>query len=146
MRLLLSVALLCGLGMTAVGTGADDYEEEIEAWRVEREASLKADDSWLTVSALFFLREGETSFGSSPRNDLTLPARVPAAAGVFELRNGTVTARAPAGGALTVNGEAVTSAQLYPAERRATLTIGSVSLWVHHSGERLAIRPARRWV
>ena len=140
MRLLLSVALLCGLGMTAVGTGADDYEEEIEAWRVEREASLKADDSWLTVSALFFLREGETSFGSSPRNDLTLPARVPAAAGVFELRNGTVTARAPAGGALTVNGEAVTSAQLYPAERRATLTIGSVSLWVHNSGERLAIR------
>ncbi len=140
MRLLLSVALLCGLGMTAVGAGADDYEEEIEAWRVEREASLKADDSWLTVSALFFLREGETSFGSSPRNDLTLPARVPAAAGVFELRNGTVTARAPAGGALTVNGEAVTSAQLYPAERRATLTIGSVSLWVHHSGERLAIR------
>ena len=58
MRLLLSVALLCGLGMTAVGTGADDYEEEIEAWRIEREASLKADDSWLTVSALFFLREG----------------------------------------------------------------------------------------
>ena len=138
MRLVLSVALLCGLGMTAVG--ADDYEEEIEAWRVEREANLKADDSWLTVSALFFLREGENSFGSSPRNDLTLPDRVPAEAGVFEVRDGTVTIHAAAGGTLTVNGEAVTNAQLYPSARRATLTIGSVSLWGHQSGERLAIR------
>ncbi len=140
MRLLLSVALVCGLGISAGGAIANDYEQEIEAWRVERETNLKADDSWLTVSALFFLREGDTSFGSSPRNDLTLPDRVPAEAGVFELRNGTVTVRAPAGGTLTVNGEAVTSAQLHPSERRATLTMGSVSLWVHYSGERLAIR------
>ena len=140
MQLLLSVALVCGLGMAAVRAVAVDYEEEIEAWRVEREANLKADDSWLTVSALFFLREGENSFGSSPRNDLTLPDRVPAEAGVFEVRDGSVTLHAPAGGTLTVNDEAVTTAQLYPSARRATLTIGSVSLWVHHSGERLAIR------
>ncbi len=139
-RQLLSVALLCGLGMTAVGAGADDYEEEIEAWRVEREANLKADDSWLTVSALFFLREGENSFGSSPRNDLTLPDHVPAEAGVFELRDGTVTLHVPAGGTLTVNGAAVANAQLYPSARRVTLAMGSVSLWVHHSGARLAIR------
>ncbi len=140
MRLVLSVALLCGLGMTAVGAGADDNEEENEAGRVEREANLKADDTRLTVSALFFLREGENSFGSSPRNDLTLPDRVPAEAGVFEVRDGTVTIHAAAGSTLTVNGEAVTNAQLYPSARRATLTMGSLSLWVHHSGERLAIR------
>ena len=136
----LSAALVCGLGMAAIRAPADDYEKEIEAWRVEREANLKADDSWLTVSALFFLREGENSFGSSPRNDLTLPDRVRAEAGVFELRDGTVTLRAPAGGTLTVDGNAVATAQLYPSERRATLTIGSMSLWVHHSGERPAIR------
>ena len=139
-RLLLSVALVCGLGLATVVAGADDYEKKIEAWRVEREANLKADDSWLTVSALFFLREGTNSFGSSPRNDFTLPDRVPAQAGVFELDDGTVTLRAAASGPLTVNGESVTTATLYPSERRATLTMGSVSLWVHRSGERLAIR------
>ena len=140
MRRLLTVALLCGIGMAAVRAVADDYKDEIKAWRIEHEANLKADDSWLTVSALFFLREGENSFGSSPRNDLTLPDGVPAEAGVFELRHGTVTLHAPPGSTLTVNDEAVTMAQLYPSERRATLTIGSVSLWVHRSGQRLAIR------
>ena len=140
MRLVLSVALVYGIGLAAVHAGADDYEEEIEAWRVTREANLKADDSWLTVSALFFLQEGTNSFGSSPRNDFTLPDRVPAEAGVFELHHGAVTLHAAAGGTLTVNGEAVTTATLYPSERRAILSMGSVSLWVHRSGERLAIR------
>ena len=98
MRRILSVAFLCGIGMAAVHAVADDdYTDEIEAWRVEHEAQLKADDGWLTVSALFFLREGENSFGSSPRNDLTLPDGVPAEAGVFEVRHGTVTLHAPTG-------------------------------------------------
>ena len=139
-RRLLVVALATGLGIVAVSAVADDYEEEIEAWRVEREANLKADDGSLTVSALFFLREGPNSFGSSPRNDFVLPDRAPAEAGVFELHEGQVTVQAPARGTVTVGGEAVTAAQLYPSEPRATLTMGSMSLWVHLSGERLAIR------
>jgi uncharacterized protein (DUF1684 family) len=140
MRQFLAVALAAGLGVAAVSAAASEYEDEIEAWRVEREATLRADDGWLTVSALFFLREGDNSFGSSQRNDFVLPDLVPAEAGVFEYRGGTVVVRAPAGGTVTVDGEAVTTAQLYPAERRLTLTWGPVSLWVHYSGERLAIR------
>ena len=127
------------LGIGAVGVGANDYAEEIEAWRVDREARLKADDGWLTVSALFFLPEGESRFGSSPRNDLVLPHPFPAEAGVLERRGRTVSVRA-AGDPLTVDGEPVTAAQLYPSEGRVTLREGPVSLWVHESGERLAIR------
>ncbi len=127
------------LGIGAVGVGANDYAEEIEAWRVDREARLKADDGWLTVSALFFLPEGESRFGSSPRNDLVLPHPFPAEAGVLERRDRTVSVRA-AGDPLTVDGEPVTAAQLYPSEGRVALREGPVSLWVHESGERLAIR------
>ena len=137
-RLAVSV-LMASIGVTALVGAANDYEAEIEAWRTEREANLKADDSWLTVSALFFLREGDTSFGSSQRNDFVVP-HIPAEAGVFALRDGRVTVRAPANGRLTVDGEAVETARLYPAETRAIVTLGPVSLWVHRSGERLAIR------
>jgi len=140
MRWFLTVAVAGGLAVAAVQTRAAEYEDAIEAWRIQREATLKADDGWLTVSALFFLREGDTSFGSSQRNDFVLPAAVPAEAGVFALRDGRVTVRAPAGGTVSVDGDAVTSAQLFPTERQATLTYGSVSLWVHVSGARLAIR------
>ncbi len=123
----------------AAGAGANDYADEIETWRADREARLKADDGWLTVSALYFLPEGESSFGSSPRNDLVLPDPFPAEAGVLERRGRTVSVRA-VGDPLTVDGESVAAAQLYPAEGRVTLTMGPVSFWVHESGERLAIR------
>ena len=136
----LMMAAVMGFGIIGIGAGAaNDYAEEIEAWRADREARLKADDGWLTVSALFFLPEGESRFGSSPRNDLVLPEPFPAEAGVLERRGRTVSVRT-AGDPLTVDGEPVTAAQLYPAEGRVTLTMGPVSFWVHESGERLAIR------
>jgi len=137
---LLASTLVANFCMVTTSALNDDYEEEIETWRLNRERDLKADDGWLTVSALFFLREGENSFGSNQTNDLVLPDRVPPKAGVFELRNGTVRVRALADNTVTVDGEAVTSAQLYPSESRTTLILDRLSLWVHLSGERLAIR------
>ena len=142
---LVTMAAVTALGIGAAasgaaGAGANDYAEEIEAWRVDREARLKADDGWLTVSALFFLPEGESRFGSSPRNDLVLPDPFPAEAGVLVRRGRTVSVRAAGDRRLTVDGEPVTAAQLYPAEGRVTLREGPVTFWVHESGERLAIR------
>lgn len=136
----LATAAVTALAIGAAGAGANDYAEEIEAWRADREARLTADDGWLTVSALFFLPEGESRFGSSPRNDLVLPDPFPARAGVIERRGRTVSVRAAGGRPLTVDGEPVAAAQLHPSEERVTLTEGPVSLWVHASGERLAIR------
>ena len=137
---LVTMAAVTALGIGAAGAGANDYAEEIEAWRADREARLKADDGWLTVSALFFLPEGGSRFGSSPRNDLVLPDPFPAEAGVIERRGRTVSVRAADARRLTVDGQPVAAAQLYPAEGRVTLREGPVALWVHESGERLAIR------
>ena len=134
----LSVVLMLGAAVVTVVTQAD-YQTEIDAWRVEREERLKADTGWLTMAALYFLTEGPNSFGASPINDLVLPSG-PDEAGVFELRNRQVSVRAAAGQTLTINGEGVSQASLYPRERRATITIGDLSMWVHYSGDRLAIR------
>ena len=126
----------------SASTGAslqDAHATSVEAWRAEREARLTADDGWLTVAGLFFLREGENSFGASPLRDIVLPEG-PEKAGVFELRGRQVTLRAAEGRTLTVNGESVSSARLYPRDERADLTIGDLTMYVHVSGERLAIR------
>ena len=95
----------------------------------------------LTVAGLFFLNEGENSFGSSPLNDIVLRTG-PAHAGVFTLRAGAVTARAPAGETLSVNGRDVAAARLWPREggARPVVAIGPLTLFVHYSGPRLAIR------
>lgn len=136
---LLSVLAL--LLVSADRAMTQDYAAEVEAWRVDREQNLKADDGWLTVSGLFFLNEGENSFGASPLNDIVLRTG-PAQAGVFTLHAGAVTVRAPAGETLSVNGRDVAVARLWPREgdARPVVEIGPLTLYVHYSGPRLAIR------
>ena len=117
-----------------------DYLAAQESWRAAREARLLEPEGWLTMAALHFLREGANSFGSSSVNDLVL-SEGPGQAGVFELRDRQVFVTAPAGQTVIVNGDTVISTQLYPPEGdRNTLNVGNLSLWVHSSGERLAIR------
>ena len=117
-----------------------DYRSEQEAWRAAREARLLEAEGWLTMSALHFLRDGNTSFGTSPVNDLVL-TEGPDEGGFFELRDGRVSVTATAGHTVIVNGAEVTRAVLYPYEDdRITLIVGQLSLWVHTSGDRLAIR------
>ena len=126
---------------TAAAPAAQDYAAEIDAWRVDREARLAADDGWLTVSGLFFLNEGDNSFGSSPLNDIVLRTG-PARAGVFTLRRGEITAQARGGATLSVDGRDVTAARLWPYEGgdRPTVRLGPLALFAHYSGDRLAIR------
>ena len=132
-----AVAVLMGSGMAV----AQDYAAEVEAWRVDREERLKADDGWLTVAGLFFLNEGDSSFGSSPLNDIVLRTG-PAEAGVFTLRDETITVRAPEGKTLSIDGRDVAAAQLWPYEgrERPTIALGPLSMFGHYSGDRLAIR------
>ena len=118
-----------------------DYAAEIEAWRIDREERLKADDGWLTLAGLFFLNEGDNSFGSSPWNDIVLRTG-PERAGVLTLRDGTITARAPEGQTLSVDGREAGVAVLWPHEGpdRPTISLGPLSLFAHASGDRLAVR------
>ena len=138
------VLVAAALGLTAAGPAAGpgqagEYAAGIEAWRAERERHLTADDGWLTVAGLFFLREGENTFGSDPLHDIVLPAGPPTA-GAFDLSDRRVALRAAPGTTLTVDGREVAAMQLHPREARAEITIEDLTLFVHYSGERLAIR------
>jgi hypothetical protein len=60
----------------ALGSGAaaadGDYRAEVDRWRQKREAELKADDGWLTLAGLAWLRLGETRIGSDPACDVVV--------------------------------------------------------------------------
>ena len=137
-------AILAIPALTLQATNGVDYRAEIEAWRVNREQGLKADDGWLTVAGLFFLKNGENSFGADPLNDIVLPAgSAPAQLGVFEFDRDTITVRAAPGRSVTVNGQAVREAVLRPSGPQGPadrLTSRALTMFVHRSGERYAIR------
>jgi len=81
--------LLCaGMALAAVS----DYPSEIAAWRSEREAKLKAEGGWLSLTGLFWLHDGANSFGKAEANEIVLTDGQERA-GVFELHDGKVTVR-----------------------------------------------------
>jgi len=126
------------------GGGEDaSYLREIESWRAERETNLKKDGSWLTVAGLYWLREGENTVGADPENDFVLPeGTAPAFVGAFTFENGKVGFRAREGVTVTRKGKdakPVATASLEPGEKNA-IVLGNLSMWVHASGPRLAIR------
>ncbi len=139
------MSVSCAVGvlsiLPSVGPAAQDYIAETESWRMEREARLTAEDGWLTVAGLFFLTEGDNSFGSSQINDIMIRTG-PEHAGIVTLDDRRITVRAATGTTLSVDGHDVATARLWPFEGndRPTVTVGPLSLFAHYSGERLAIR------
>ena len=85
------------------------YENEILQYRTERESRLRDNDrSWLALVGLFWLVEGNNTFGRASSNDIQLDSpAAPDQAGVFQFRNGTVTVRAADNTPLICKGETV---------------------------------------
>src|SRR5580698_8671492 len=80
----LPVLVLWTCGMLAETIDAQ-YRAQVEQWRQQREAGLKADGGWLTVTGLFRLKDGDNTIGSDPSNDILLPNRSPAHLGNLKL-------------------------------------------------------------
>ncbi len=67
------------------------YLKEFNNWRVQRIKRLKADNGWLNLVGLYWLHQGENTFGSDSSNDVVFPQKAPALAGKFILSDSTVT-------------------------------------------------------
>lgn len=132
------------LAFVAVAASAQDsYEKTIEKWRAEREAKLKAEDGWLTVTGLFWLREGQNEFGSAPTNDIVLPpGAAPDKLGSFEWLNGKITLRVAEGATVTANGKPVRELVLHSetVKRPEVVEAGDLSFLLLKRGDRWGIR------
>jgi len=140
LTLVLSLAMAASPRRAAHGDEAAAYHASVEKWRQDYEADLKSDHGWLTISGLFWLHDGENRFGSDPTNDIVLPDSAPADAGYFEFHAGKTIAHINRGVAVTMNGKPVFTAELRPDSRDDRLSLGGLTLWVHESGDRYAIR------
>jgi uncharacterized protein (DUF1684 family) len=130
-----------------------EYRAEIEAWRRQREAALRADDGWLSLAGLLWLDEGTSTVGSDPECDLVLPeGSAPARVGTFERRGGQISIHVEPGADVRHDGEAFSSKEL-AADRPGPpdiLKVGRLTLFLLERAGRYGIRlkdpesPARR--
>ncbi len=132
---------LCSLG--ASRTGDDEtYRQEIEAWRQKRLTDLKAEDGWLSVTGLYWLKPGETRLGSDPSCDLLLPDRLPGSFGSLSLSEGTVEFRGAPGVSVSRNGKPFKGGRINSDAdpQPDTLESDGVKLILLKRGERYAVR------
>ena len=122
---------------------AKTYQEEIEAWRQRRAEALQADNGWLTVAGLFWLKEGKNTVGTDAGNDIVLPAgSAPGRVGVFEFASGATTFQAASGVKVAIDAKSATRATMAAdtSESPTLLTINDLTMFVIKRGDRYGIR------
>ena len=124
-----------------LGSQGASYRAEIEKARAARVAELEADDGWLTVTGLLWLKPGKNVAGSAPGSDVALPAKAPKRLGVFELTSGQVTFTAEPGVTVTSEGAPVHQKVLDTrGGDKTALTIGDLRMFLIRREDRYAIR------
>lgn len=119
------------------------YVAEVEQWRAKREERLKADGGWLTVTGLFWLKDGANTFGSAPGNTIVLPAGAPPRAGVIDFSGGKASLRVEPGVRILSGDKPVTAMELRADTASGgpdVLVLGPLSLQVIERGGRYGIR------
>ncbi len=61
------------------------YIKSIEQWQQDRLEGLKSKDGWLNLAGIYWLKEGDQTFGSDPSNDMVFPDKAAAFIGTITL-------------------------------------------------------------
>jgi len=142
--MLMSRTFLLALPLLLPQASAPSYQAEIHQWQRHHEANLKADDGWLTVVGLVWLKEGENTVGTDRSSNVVLPqGSAPLRAGFFEFHNGTTSFQPAAGTNWTLNGQPISSRVPLRADSSGSpdgLRLNDLTLFVIQRGNRFGIR------
>lgn len=116
------------------------YQHSFDKWKRERIENLKQE--WLPLAGLFWLKPGENTFGTDPKNAIVFP-KGPAHGGSFILQGKTITARFAAEANATIAGNPVTTVELQPdtkGDPTVVVELGNLRLHEIVRGEHIGIR------
>ncbi|QIP16999.1 DUF1684 domain-containing protein [Spirosoma aureum] len=118
------------------------YEEEIKLWHAKRVEDLKKEEGWLNLAGLFWLNEGENTFGGSDKNIIVFPAdHSDAQLGKIILKKGKVTLETTPGSQIFEGDKPVTSLDIFPyTGKPIVLKHKSLRWFVIQRGDKYAIR------
>jgi uncharacterized protein (DUF1684 family) len=139
-------ATLWPAGDAAAGRDSAALESEqsaITRWRAARVESLTSDNGWLTLTGLFWLKEGDNTFGRAPGNSLVLDnAALADTAGSFVLTGQQVRFRARPDSGVTHDGHPVTEIDLAPdaSGHPTVLASGALRFYVIERAGNLGVR------
>ncbi len=119
------------------------YKQQILQWRQHRLQRLTRPDGWLSLAGLFWLHEGNNTFGFGKQNDIQFPGeKSPGRLGTIILQNGQIRLETAPGAKIRINDKSVKTAELHSdADGKPTIMSYKSYLWyVIKRGDRYAIR------
>lgn len=138
--LMLKTSWLC---LLIFALAQNSFEAEQRQWRAERNEELRAEDGWLSVAGLFWLKEGGNSLGSGKGMNIVLPpGSAPENVGTLELAGGVVKLKVAEGVTVKVGPQTVQAQELRfdGAEPPPPFVVGSLTLSVIKRGDRYGLR------
>lgn len=121
----------------------EDFDKQEMKWREARDKSMRSPTSWLTIAGLFWLDEGENTFGTDKTNKLVLPlGSAPSFCGKFILGEGKVKVIAAEGTGIRIKNEEIDEKILTSDDQGNpdVLELNDLRMWVIKRGERCGIR------
>jgi len=119
----------------------DDYSESIEEWKEYRINVLKGPTNWLRLDGIYWLEEGENTFGSGSGQDLQFPeGTIPEHAGVVIFEDGIITMKVADGVEITHEGEPVSEMILFAGDERPRVEYKDLEWFIDTRGDRHGIR------
>lgn len=116
------------------------YLAEVEAWRSTRIENLTSPTGWLTLSGLFWLKEGDNFFGGAEGNELVFEGEVPDQMGRIVLAEDSVWVEVFDDIPITSAGETVTKIGLSGQSSPVILEYNSLSWFMLQRGGKYGIR------
>lgn len=119
------------------------YVKSVKAFHSQRIERLKQPNGWLSLVGLFWLKEGENSFGSDESNDIVFPNKLAAAnLGVFDLKDSAILAKITDGAKVFLKNIRVSYQIMHSdlTDNPTILTHGSLSWYAIQRGDRFGIR------
>ncbi len=136
--------IIFSLSITGCNNKNDsEYSKSIKDFHSQRIKRLKLPNSWLSLAGLFWLKQGENSFGSDESNDIVFPNKLASDfLGAFVLKDSVVLAKIADGVKVYLN-EIPVSYQIMHNDLSINPTIlkhGSLSWYAIQRGDRFGIR------
>jgi uncharacterized protein (DUF1684 family) len=118
------------------------YVKSIEEWQHQRLERLKDKNGWLSLAGLYWLEQGENSFGSDSANKVIFPEKADAFCGTLLLEDSIVTLAVAEGVQITTNDSLVTNVVLNNDQEDQTTRLqqGDLAWYIVKRGERYGIR------
>ena len=143
---------LVPFSMLFIATGCDpghpiitdevSYVKSIEEWQLSRLERLKSKNGWLSLAGLFWLEEGESTFGSDSSNDIVFPDKAEGYCGTITRNGDQVFVHVNAGTEIMHEEDQVTTMELENdhSDNTTYLQQGDLAWYIIKRGEKLGIR------